>query len=48
VHFHELRTAVAAARATLGLSASTFTDPTLSSAISVKAVHVQELRNAVK
>lgn len=48
VHFHELRTAVNAARATLGLSASTFTDPTLSSAITVKTVHVQELRNAVK
>lgn len=41
----ELRTAIDAARATLGLSAMSYTDPALTT---IKAVHVQQLRNAVK
>ncbi|MFL6244606.1 MAG: hypothetical protein ACJ74H_01175 [Thermoanaerobaculia bacterium] len=41
----ELRTAAAAARSALGLSATSYTDPSPST---VKAVHVQQLRNAVK
>ncbi len=41
----ELRTAADQARAALGLSAMAYTDPMLST---INAVHVQQLRNAVK
>ena len=46
VHMTELRQAVNAMRAAAGLSAATFTDPTLTN-VRIKAVHVQELRNAL-
>lgn len=42
----ELRTALTQARTALSLSTS-FTDPTLSSSVKVKATHIQELRSAV-
>jgi hypothetical protein len=42
-HLTELRSAVNAVRATAGLSAATWTDPSLSGVI-VKAVHLQEIR----
>jgi hypothetical protein len=48
-HFQELRTALNQARVPLGLSSVTFTDATLvADTTKVRAVHVQELRNAVK
>jgi hypothetical protein len=47
IHFEELRTTVAAARTTLELPAVAFTDPSLAGA-TVKAVHLQQLRNGVK
>ena len=43
VHITQLRTAVNAVRATAGLAAASFTDPTLNNVVA-KAVHVQELR----
>ena len=46
VHMTQLRQAVNAMRAAAGLSAATFTDPTLMN-VRIKAVHVQELRNAL-
>jgi hypothetical protein len=46
VHMTELRQAVNAMRAAAGLTAATFTDPTLTN-VRIKAVHVQELRNAL-
>jgi len=45
-HVVELRTAVAAARARNGLSAVTWTDPTLSG-VGIKAIHLTELRAAL-
>ena len=48
-HVQELRNALNQARTTLALSALGFTDPTLTSGTTtVKAVHVQELRNGTK
>lgn len=47
-HLTELRTAIAAARTSLGLSAVTFTDPSLTAGITVKAVHFEELRGAMR
>lgn len=48
-HVQELRTAENQARTTLGLSAMLFTDsPLMVGATSVRAIHVQELRNGVK
>lgn len=48
-HFSDLRSAVDAARAALDLPAITFTDAFLAAqSTSVKAVHLQELRSAVK
>lgn len=48
-HCQELRTALNAARATLGLSSVTFTDASLvTGTTKVRAVHLQEIRNAVK
>lgn len=44
-HISNLRTALNEARAAIGLPALTFTDATLTT---IKAVHVQELRNGVK
>jgi hypothetical protein len=47
VHITQLRTAVNAARAAVGLAAFTFTDPALAVGARVKAVHITELRTAV-
>ncbi|HEY0157725.1 MAG TPA: Ig-like domain repeat protein [Thermoanaerobaculia bacterium] len=47
VHFDELRAALQAARTAYGLPALSFTDPILTG-LKVKAVHLQELRTAVK
>ena len=47
VHITELRTALAEAYVACGVTAPTYTDATLSSAITIKAVHVTELRAAV-
>jgi hypothetical protein len=47
VDFTELRTAVNAVRAQAGMEAVSFTDPTLDSTVTVKAVHVTELRGAL-
>lgn len=48
-HGQELRTALGQARTSLGLSTATFTDSTLTAGTtSVRAVHLQELRNGVK
>jgi beta-lactamase superfamily II metal-dependent hydrolase len=46
VHYLELRTAVNAVRAAAGLSAFTFTDPSLAG-MPVKAIHLGELRTAL-
>ena len=46
-HLLELRSALVPARASLGLTASTFTDASLVG-MTVKALHVQELRSGVK
>lgn len=48
-HITDLRTALSDARSTAGLSTLTLTDPSLTVGVtSVKAAHLQELRNAVK
>lgn len=47
-HLSQLRTAVNAMRASAGLAAATFTDPTPSSATPVRVLHVQQLRNALQ
>jgi hypothetical protein len=47
VHITQLRTAVNIARAGIGLSAFTFTDPALAAGAVVKAVHIAELRTAL-
>ena len=47
-HFQELRSALVAARSALGLPAVAFTDPGLATGTTVRAPHVQELRDAVK
>jgi hypothetical protein len=48
VHINELRTAVNAMQVAAGLSASTFTDPTLTAGSTViKAVHLTDLRAAL-
>jgi hypothetical protein len=46
VHLTELRQTVNAVRLTAGLSASTWTDSTLSG-VAVKEIHVQELRDSI-
>jgi hypothetical protein len=43
----DLRTAINAKRALAGLSAAVFTDPTLTTSIKVKAVHISEMRTAM-
>lgn len=49
VHLQELRTALTQARAPFGLPTPVFTDPTVSAgATTIRAVHVNELRNGVK
>jgi ELWxxDGT repeat protein len=48
VHITELRTMIDETRRYLGLLPLTYTDPTLTTAIPIKAVHLQELRNALK
>jgi len=45
-HFTELRTAINAARAALGWSATTFTDTSLTG-VTVKRIHLTELRSAL-
>ena len=48
VHLTQLRTAVNAMRAAAGLSAATFTDPTITAQSTiVKAVHITQLRTAL-
>jgi hypothetical protein len=48
-HIVDLRSALNAARATLGIGTATFTDPSLVPASTmIRAVHITELRNAVK
>jgi hypothetical protein len=46
-HLTELRLAANSLRAAAGLSAASFTDPTLSSSILVKSIHFGELRTAL-
>lgn len=46
-HITQLRTAVNAVRSLAGLSAATFTDPTILSTTRVKAAHITELRTAI-
>lgn len=51
LHVQELRDRLAEARAAIGLSATSYTDPTLTTGafgVPVKAVHIQELRNATQ
>jgi len=47
VHITQLRTAVNVFRAAVGLTASSFTDPTLSAGFVPKVVHITELRTAL-
>jgi bacillolysin len=47
VHITELRTRIAAIRATTGLPAYSWTDPTLTAGFTVKAVHITDLRTAL-
>jgi ELWxxDGT repeat protein len=47
-HIIELRAIIDEARRFLGLLPVTYTDPTLTTAVKIKAVHIQELRNALK
>jgi hypothetical protein len=47
VHITQLRTAINIARASVGLSAFSFTDPALAAGNSIQAVHVIELRTAL-
>jgi Carboxypeptidase regulatory-like domain len=47
VHVTQLRTAVNIARASIGLSAFSFTDPSLAPGAAIKAVHMSELRTAL-
>jgi hypothetical protein len=47
VHITQLRTAINLARASVGLPAFTFTDPTLLTTTKIKAIHINELRTAV-
>jgi len=49
IHIVELRAIIDGARSAIGLPAITYTDPTITSGETVlKAVHLQELRDAVK
>ena len=43
----QLRTAVNAVRAAAGLAAASFTDPDLTTATAIRAVHLQEVRTAL-
>jgi hypothetical protein len=47
-HVTMMRDAAAEARAAFGLSAMTFTDPSLTAGMPIKAAHVQEIREAVR
>jgi hypothetical protein len=47
VHFAELRIAANAVRTLAALTLSSFTDPALSSAVTIKGTHLTELRSAV-
>jgi hypothetical protein len=47
VHINELRSTVQMARASIGLGAFAFTDPTLLTTTKIKAVHINELRTAI-
>ena len=46
-HISEMRTALTQAYTHIGSTAPAFTDPTLTSAMKVKAAHMMELRAAV-
>jgi PKD-like domain len=46
-HITQLRTAVNIARASIGLSAFSFTDPSLAVGAAIKAIHVSQLRTAL-
>ncbi len=49
VHLNEIRTSLTQARAALGLTTTPFTDPSLLPGVTTaKAIHVQELRSALK
>jgi hypothetical protein len=47
-HVTMMRDAAAEARAAFGLSAMTFTDPSLTAGMPIKAAHIQEIREAVR
>jgi hypothetical protein len=47
-HIQELRTVIAEARRFLGMLPPSWTDPALTVGTRIKAVHIQELRNALK
>jgi hypothetical protein len=47
-HVTTMRTALAEARATLGMLAVTFTDPSLTAGMPIKAAHIQEIREAAR
>lgn len=47
-HVTLMRDAAAEARAAFGLSPMTFTDPSLSAGMPIKAAHIQEIRDAVR
>jgi hypothetical protein len=47
VHITQLRTAINTVRASVGLSAFSFTDPLLAAGNAIKAVHLSELRTAL-
>ncbi len=47
IHMNELRTALSSALTTLGFAAPTFTD-TIAPGVTVRAIHMQEVRNGVK
>jgi hypothetical protein len=49
IHITQLRTALDAARAAIGLPAMSYTNPTITGgSTAVKAAHITDLRNGVK
>ena len=47
-HITEMRTRLGEARTALGLAPTTYTDPGLSASYTIKAVHIQEIRDSLK